>query len=182
MTRFEALNLVPLMAAVLVAAAQDMRSRRIGNALTLALLLAGIVSAVAGTGAIGAQDALLGAAVGFGLMFVPFAIEAVGGGDVKLMAAVGAWVGPWMVAEVFAGQAIIGMLIVLVQAAAAGKIAELFRNSAVIAANVGAIRDVGVDHVIETGKRNRCIERPLPFAVPVITAIVLVVGWGHFHA
>ena len=94
MTRFELLNLVPLLAAVTLAAAQDLRSRRIANALTVSLLAAGLVGAAVGSGGLSISSALLGMLTGFGLMFVPFALEAVGGGDVKLMMAVGAWVGP----------------------------------------------------------------------------------------
>ena len=38
---------------------------------------------------------LVGVVVGFAILFVPFAARWVGAGDVKLLAACGAWLGPY---------------------------------------------------------------------------------------
>ena len=40
-------------------------------------------------------DGLAGAGVGFALLIIPFAARWVGGADVKVLAALGAWLGPW---------------------------------------------------------------------------------------
>ncbi|HEX3462889.1 MAG TPA: prepilin peptidase [Candidatus Elarobacter sp.] len=79
---------VPVLAAAAVAAAvSDVRARRISNALTGALAVAGVVLAGATRGLPGALTALLMLAVLLALGTVAFARGWFGGGDVKLLAA-----------------------------------------------------------------------------------------------
>lgn len=68
----------------------DAIKRIIPNAITLPTLLIGIVSAIY-FGHLGAS--LAGAAVAFGIYFVMALTGGMGGGDVKLAAAMGAWFG-----------------------------------------------------------------------------------------
>ncbi len=84
---------------VLVAAALDLKFRRIPNWLTVSGFVAGFVLQGWDAGWVGLRDAVLGAAVAFALYLGLFALRAVGAGDVKLMTAVGAMVGPidWMI-------------------------------------------------------------------------------------
>ncbi|MCA9665371.1 MAG: prepilin peptidase [Myxococcales bacterium] len=85
---------LPLCAGLLIAAALDMRSRRVPNLLTVALLVGGLVA----RGALGGFGELawgLGAALGAMIvLLVPFAKGWLGGGDVKLFVALAAWLGP----------------------------------------------------------------------------------------
>ena len=78
----------------LVACVFDIRTRRIPNALTLSTALAGLLYHVATSGTSGAQTAAAGWLVGLLLLLPYFALGGMGGGDVKLMAALGAWLGP----------------------------------------------------------------------------------------
>lgn len=79
-------------ASVSAAALSDLRALRISNRLTCSLLVLGIVfHSLAGTGWIWP---LLGAVVGFGLLIPLYAAGGMGAGDVKLMAGIGAWLGP----------------------------------------------------------------------------------------
>jgi prepilin peptidase CpaA len=77
-----------------VGCAFDIRSRRIPNVLTFGAAAAGLLYHTA----TGGFDALVASAAGWlvgVLMFiVPFALRGMGGGDVKLLGALGAWVGP----------------------------------------------------------------------------------------
>jgi len=77
----------------LAASVEDLRTRRIPNWLTLGGAVAGILCA-ASTGWRGLGVALAGAAVGFLLMLPLNLCGALGGGDVKLMAAFGTLLGP----------------------------------------------------------------------------------------
>lgn len=167
--------LVPLLALLLVAAAQDLRTRRIRNWLTALIVLTGLLQSWTPHHTVTPIQSLLGMAVGFGIPLLLFAIGALGGGDVKLLAGVGAWVGPVPVLTVFLAAAVVGMLIVVVQCAAQRKLPALLRNSAVLAANIAYARDLGIDGLTETGRGLRSIERPLPYAIPVLIATVLVV-------
>ena len=77
-----------------IALITDLRSRRIPNWLTLSALLAGISVNLWLHGVDGGLQALAGAAIGFAVLIPFYAIHAVGAGDVKLLAAIGALVGP----------------------------------------------------------------------------------------
>ena len=87
-----------------IAVVEDLRRRHVPNWLTAAGVAGGLVCA-AGGGWRGVGMAAAGAAAGF-LLLVPFHwLGAMGGGDVKLMAAYGALLGPAgiFLAAVFAG-------------------------------------------------------------------------------
>ena len=164
----------PLGAGLFWAAATDLRSRRIPNVITFALILCGLAQSFGAAGTVSPVQSLLGFATGFVMTFPMFAINAIRGGDVKLIAAVGAWLGPMPVFAVFVVEAVIGMLIVLAQALVQGRLTVLFRNSAVVTLNIAHLRDFGIDHVATTGNQCRSVNRPLPYAVPVLLATVCV--------
>jgi prepilin peptidase CpaA len=71
----------------------DVISRRIPNRLTYTAIIAALVLRLALLGWRGLVAGLAGLLVCGGLFFLLFMIGAMGGGDVKLMAAVGAWIG-----------------------------------------------------------------------------------------
>ena len=170
------LSVLPMLALLIWAAVEDFRTRRIRNWLTLTLAISGIVrSYVAPDPLVPPAYAWAGLAIGFFGMFPLFAINALRGGDVKVMAGIGAWLGPIGVIEVFAIEKVVGLFIVLVQCAVQGKLFMLFRNSAVLAINLVHVRQLGLEHVSETGKTFRSIDRPLPYAVPLLLATMIVV-------
>jgi prepilin peptidase CpaA len=174
MTSQQLLILLPMLALLVWAAAVDLRERRIPNWLTLGMIVAGLAQSLIFRGHLTIGQAWLGMLIGFALVFVPFAIGAMGGGDVKLMAGIGAWTGPIFVFQVFLAAAVVGLIIVLAQCVAQGRLAALFRNSAVLVMNFMHFSDVGAEHVKQTGQASRSIDRPLPYAVPVLIGCVLL--------
>lgn len=173
---------LPLVALLIVAAFGDWRTRRIPNALTLPLALAGMVQSFLSFHTTTPGQSLAGFAVGFALTVVPFALRAMGGGDVKLLAAVGAWLGPWRVLAVFALAALIGLLMVLAQATRQGRLRVLFRNSAAVAINLVHVKDLGVEHAMAVGQSSRSVDQPLPYAVPVLAAVALLLALPFVQA
>src|ERR1700749_3638515 len=93
--------LFPMFVMLVWAAISDWRTRTIRNWLTLALAASGIFNSFVTAGAISPSDAGLGLLVGFAIPFVLFLMGALGGGDVKLLAGIGAWLGPIAVVKVF---------------------------------------------------------------------------------
>jgi prepilin peptidase CpaA len=79
----------------LAACVLDVRTRRIPNALTLSAAVAGLLYHGATSGTDGLQTAAAGWLLGLLLLLPYFALGGMGGGDVKLVAALGAWLGPW---------------------------------------------------------------------------------------
>ncbi len=82
------------LAIAISAAVCDLRMRRIPNLLTFGAAAAGLIYHLTsgGVGAFGHSAA--GWLVGALVFIVPFALRGLGGGDVKLLAALGAWIGP----------------------------------------------------------------------------------------
>jgi prepilin peptidase CpaA len=72
----------------------DVRTRRIPNVLTFGAGAVALTYALAVAGPSGLLLAAGGWLVGAALFFPFFALGGMGGGDVKLMAALGAWLGP----------------------------------------------------------------------------------------
>src|SRR5205809_4114311 len=116
MTTHALLICAPLLAGVGLAAVIDFRERRIPNWITFTLILSGLILSISGAGMASFGQSCLGLLVGFVLTLILFLLGALGGGDVKLLAGIGAWLGPEAALKVFALEAIIGLVIVLAQA------------------------------------------------------------------
>jgi prepilin peptidase CpaA len=84
-----------------MACVTDLRTRRIPNVLTFGAALAGLLYQSATGGVEGLGQAVFGWLLGAVVFLLPFALGGLGGGDVKLIAALGAWLGPidavWLV-------------------------------------------------------------------------------------
>ncbi len=97
-----------LAAGVLAATVIDLRTRRIPNELTAAMTGIGIALAATGVSGISVGGSFLGYALGLVLMLPGYRLGATGAGDVKLLAAVGAIVGPALVVTAFFCTALAG--------------------------------------------------------------------------
>ena len=177
MSTYGLLMAMPALGLLVWAAATDLHGRRIPNWLTFSLILSGIAQSIVFPGAVCTPTAsLAGFAVGFILPFLLFALGALGGGDVKLLAGVGAWFGPAAAINIFLLAAVLGAVMVIAQAIAQRRCRVLARNTAVLAVNLAHLGDVGVEHARATGQASRSVERPLPYAVPVLIAMLILVA------
>lgn len=84
-----------LIAVLALAVRQDLASHKISNILTLGTLGAGILLAAWAHGFEGLRNALAGAALGLACLMPLYLAKGMGAGDVKLMAAAGALLGPF---------------------------------------------------------------------------------------
>lgn len=84
---------IPVIVLVALATRADVQSRRIPNVLTGPAFLLGILVHLILGGPVGAGNALLGAVVAGAILLPGWLMGFTGAGDVKLMAAVGAWLG-----------------------------------------------------------------------------------------
>jgi prepilin peptidase CpaA len=170
------IQMAPFLLCLCTAAVTDILWRRIPNWLTFSMMAAGLIRAAWLYGIAGLAHSATGLFVGGCMGFALFIISALGGGDVKLLAAIGAWLGPKGVFLVFIVEAVVGLVIVLIQAAAEGRIRTLFRNSALIAAGFAfaSASQTSMEHAVETGRSMKSVSRPLPYAVPTLLATILV--------
>jgi prepilin peptidase CpaA len=91
---------------VISSAYTDMTRHRVYNWITIPAILIGFglnfAVATYGRGSADFSQSLLGFAIGFGVFFTAYIFGGVGGGDVKLMAAIGALMGfPFIVSTIF---------------------------------------------------------------------------------
>jgi prepilin peptidase CpaA len=168
------IRFAPLFVLLAIGSLIDLRDRRIPNWLTMGIALAGIAQSFMAYPTVSPSHSLAGFGVGFILPLILFLLNAIGGGDVKLLAAVGAWVGPVNIILIFIAKDLVGLVIVLAQAMVQGRLRTLFRNSAVVALNLVHVREVGMDTVQQSGLSSRSIDKPLPLAVPIFIAMALL--------
>lgn len=109
--------LVPLAAII---AYYDVRYRRIPNAFVLATLAAGVSMNGIFGGLGGVAASFMGCALAFGLMFMLHIFGAMGAGDVKLFAAIGAVTGAHLVVPTFIVVILTGGLLAVVSIIRAG--------------------------------------------------------------
>lgn len=98
---------------VVAASACDLRTRRIPNALTLGSAAVAVALHTGLSGWSGLLSAVSGWAAGTLLFFPLFALGGMGAGDVKLLAAVGAWLGPMGAVWTGLSAAIVGGIMAL---------------------------------------------------------------------
>ena len=112
----------------LFACVTDVRSRRIPNVLTFGAALAALLYQSTVGGSAGVQSALFGWFVGTALFLPFFLLGGMGAGDVKLLAALGAWLGPSEVVYVGLYTSIAGGAIALMVALTRGYLKTAARN------------------------------------------------------
>ena len=108
---------VAIAAGMLVATIVDIRTRRIPNELTAAMAGVGIGLSASGVSGVPLWASIAGFVLGLALMMPGHVFGATGAGDVKLMGAVGAIVGPGTVVNAFLFTAVAGGVLAVVVAA-----------------------------------------------------------------
>ena len=109
---------------VSLCAVSDVRTRRIPNALTASGMLAGLAVNTLSRGAPGFFDSLTGLVLSGVVLLAPFALGGIGGGDVKMMAAVGAIVGARLGLTGLAVGIVLGGVVMVVHLARQGRLRE----------------------------------------------------------
>jgi prepilin peptidase CpaA len=175
---FWQLAVAVLVPGTLLASWIDYTQRRVPNWLNLALLLAGFVAQAAYFGWAGIATGAWGMLAGFGLLIVPWMMHGMGAGDVKLMAAIGVWLGPLLTLYAFALGAMMGGLAAVVMILSTGRLRMACVNLGVILAKCtnrqtmfsefGSARSFGTTSQL------------LPYGVP-LTAGALVVLAGRLY-
>jgi len=114
--------------------ATDLSSRRIPNLLTGLGALSGLALNALCFGADGLVASGAGFAVAIAVLLVPFALGGIGGGDVKMMAAVGALLGPRVTAGALMAGLILGGIVMAAHLVRLGRLRETVRTVGTMAA------------------------------------------------
>ena len=154
-----------------LAAGWDLRERRIPNWLSGVALCAALVVAAGGAG-VPIGEALLGAIAGFAVFLLPFSLGVVGGGDVKYVAVIGAWLGWRLGCEAVLLGTAAGMVVGVAYAAHAGRLRDTLVSTAQLAWLTGA----GIaPAVLAPARPDRSALAPIPYAVPLSLGVALAV-------
>jgi prepilin peptidase CpaA len=116
------------LAVALVGCVTDLRTRRIPNVLTFSAAAAALMFHALQGGWSGLGHAAAGLGVGLAVFLPLFALGGLGGGDVKLLAALGGWVGPTTVLWTAAWTGIAGGPLALMLAFGRGYVRQAFQN------------------------------------------------------
>ena len=92
-----------VLVAVSAAAITDIWKFKIYNVLTFPLILSGFAFHAVTGGAAGMSFSASGILFGLFALLIPFVLGAIGAGDAKLIAGIGAWLGAWLTAVIFLG-------------------------------------------------------------------------------
>ncbi|MCG3136426.1 MAG: hypothetical protein HJJLKODD_00259 [Phycisphaerae bacterium] len=170
---------VLLVPGILYASWVDGKERRVPNWLNALILVVGMLVQVIHPEGAGWQEALLGALTGFGVLIIPWLIYGMGAGDVKLMAAIGAWFGvkmtlwSFVVGAAFGG--VIGVIMILLARKTRHALANMttimvkFSNPSLWFSNFGGAKSFG-----DTSQL-------LPYGIPLTMGAILILGGVTFN-
>ena len=170
MTAFQAAALLIGVAACVT----DIRSRRVPNWLTFTSAAAGVALHALLPGGHGPWSALTGLATGLAVFFPFFALGGLGAGDVKLMAALGAWLGWQHTVWTAIYGSVAGGVLAVVVGLSQGYLGTAFAN---LRGMLTTWWLVGLhpipEHTLASGRGPR-----LPYALPIFAGL-LVTLWRH---
>jgi len=161
---------------VLIAGATDIRSRRIPNWLTLSGVCAGLALHAATAGSTGFKFSAEGMGLGFVAYLALYLLRAMGAGDVKLMAAVGAIVGPAGWISVFVATALAGGVLALGLIIFKRRVRQTLWNSFFIVTEMAHFRAPYQRRSDLDVKDPRALNMPHGVAIAVGTAAVLLLA------
>jgi len=153
-----------------IACITDLRSRRISNRLVVTGLGLGLVLNLLLGGWAGLGWSLLGGLLGLALFFPFFALGGMGAGDVKLLACLGAILGPKDLLAVALVGAVMGGVLALIIASMNGRLRRTLQGVTSLLAfwAAGGLRPSPVLNLDSPGTLK------IPYAVPVAAGTILV--------
>jgi prepilin peptidase CpaA len=163
---------------LLEAAVIDGRCLRVPNWLTLHFVLAGLlVSYWRGGSALFLWSAT-GAGVGLLTLLPLYAVGGMGAGDVKLMAGVGAWIGPWFVMWAFVSSAFVGGLMALGMMVYSGELIRHLLMMQSIGREIMTVRNAEVLSARAAERKPRMML--LPYGIPIAVGTIAYFAWAGF--
>jgi len=172
MPSYQVLYAASALTVATVAAVWDVKTRKIPNVLTVPCFLAGLLLHYYFQGFAGLGNSAAAGAIAFVIFFLFFLAGGMGGGDVKLVAAVGALVGTHLLPQVLVSTALVGGVLAIGTAVMRGQLGGMLRNVVAIASHHA---DKGLTPHPELHVRNQATIR-LPYGV-AIAAGVLIGCW-----
>ena len=163
---------VILVPGVMLASWIDFRYRKVPNWLNLPLILVGLITQGVFHGWSGLGMGLLGMLLGFGLLIIPWLMHAMGAGDVKLMAAIGVWLGPLLTFRAFCVGAILAGVIAVAMIIIGRKFWQAYMNLGLIMTKMRSLKTAFSD--FGSVQALKSTSQLLPYGVPLSIGALLV--------
>ncbi len=163
-----------LCALLVLAVSTDMTGRRIPNLIPVSGLVLALLLALLSPRALSVADCLAGAAAGL-LLFLPFyLLRGMAAGDVKLMAAVGAFVGPATAWTIGIATFVVGGALGLLMLVASGRLRQCGRNLWLLCRGLWQRAHDGItpEPVTSVGG--------IPYAVAIALATIGTLSWQRW--
>jgi prepilin peptidase CpaA len=166
-----------LLTVLIAAAIYDVRYRRIPNWVSVGGVVLGIlINTLIGEPGGGILFSLAGLGVSFGIYMVLYILRAMGAGDVKLMAAVGALVGWKAWFGVFFTTAIVGGLMALMLVLVRGRLKRTLWNVGFIVSEMGHGRPAYVGKEELDVRSPKAVGLPHGAIIAISTIFFLAIG------
>ena len=167
-----------LVPGILLASWIDYSQRRVPNWLNLALIITGFAAQAYFYGVSGLSTGALGLLAGFGLLIIPWMMHGMGAGDVKLMAAIGVWLGPALTFYSFALGAVIGGIVAAIMILSTGRLQSACLNMNVIMSKCLNSKTIFSDY--GSAKSFGDSSQLLPYGVPLTGGTLIILGMHMF--
>jgi prepilin peptidase CpaA len=165
--------LIPLALTVWIAWG-DLRTRRIPNYLTLGTAVAGLAFNCIVQGLPGLADGILGMLLGFACLILPYLWGGMGAGDVKALAALGAWLGPLYTLFLFCYMGIAGGVMALGYLVWQGSLWEKIKQGWTFLLNLILSRPAGAPAPPSPAS----LTSGIPYGVAIAVGMLILAGRG----
>jgi prepilin peptidase CpaA len=168
-----------VLAAVLITAVTDLWRFKVHNVVTLPLLASGLIYHAAVGGWSGLGISAWGAVFAFGALFVLYVVGGMGGGDVKLFAGVGAWLGLPLTFQVLLATSLAAGVYALALILLFRTHGETWANLQILWLRFRAIgRYLGAEEKVEAAVgRTDARRRLIPFAAMIAIGTIATLLW-----
>ena len=153
----------------------DLRTRRIPNYLTLGTAVAGLAYNFMGQGLPGLADGILGMLLGFAFLILPYLWGGMGAGDVKALAALGAWLGPRLTVFLFCYMGLAGGVIALGYLVWQGILWQKIKEGWTFLLNLILCRPDGPPRPPSPSQ----LTEGIPYGVAIAAGMMILVGLGR---
>jgi len=156
----------------------DYSERRVPNWLNASLIVLGFIVQGCFNGWDGMTTGFWGLITGFGLLIVPWMMHGMGAGDVKLMAAIGVWIGPLLTFYSFALGAVIGGITAVIMIVSTGRLRMACANMSIIIAKCTNPQTLFGEY--GSAKSFGTTSQLLPYGVPLTGGTLIILAAKMF--
>lgn len=160
----------------------DGKELKVPNAITFPMIIAGWIfssvnyAIIGDAWYMGLMWSLAGTAVGLACLYPFYAIGGMGAGDVKMMAAIGAWVHCSITFYAFAITTIVGALMSIIMILTSNSARKHYNQFFMILGEITSVKNPEV--LSKIAKERKPTMRLLPYGIPIAIGTIMQFAWS----